>query len=144
KLVTFGSVTLIVHLLIKAKSICDWRKSLSQPLRLDDLVSGGQLGNLRPRPKWIEFNLANANSRASVLKEAVELIYSVALPYQERFHDRAQVIADLLSGRIPWFGEQLALDYVACYGTKVQTQALLDRYLSEFPDQLEEFRVKFE
>ena len=91
----------------------------------------------------LEFNLANPATREKTINEAISLIRSIAIPYQKRFQEPQQVISDLLEGKMPWLWEQSALDYVACFGTRAQTQALFDRYLGEHPEQMDEFRDKF-
>jgi hypothetical protein len=106
-------------------------------------VTAGQIGNLKEKPHWIEFNLANAVTRERTIEEIIKLIRTVALPYQKRFQEPQRVVSDLLEGKIPWLWEQGALDYVACFGTQTQAQALLQRYLAEHPDQIPEFLEKY-
>jgi hypothetical protein len=143
ELAAFGMVGLITHTFVRSEMIRKWRSSLRQPLRTDDAVTGGQIGNLMEKPHWIEFNLANPATRQKTIGEAIALIRSVAIPYHKRFQEPQQVISDLLEGKMPWLWEQSALDFVACFGTRAQTQSLFDRYLGEHPDQMAEFWVKF-
>jgi hypothetical protein len=80
-LVTFGNVSLIAHAAIRSKAIKLSRASLKQTLNTGDRVTGGQIGNLQARAKWIEFNLANPYRRDRVIHDVTDLIRSVALPY---------------------------------------------------------------
>jgi hypothetical protein len=144
EIAAFGNVGLIAHTLIRSKTIKKWRSSLKQPLRIDDVVTVSQIGNLKEKPHWNEFNLANAATRERTMEEIIKLIRTVALPYHKRFQKPEQVISDLLEGKIPWLWEQTALDYVACFGTHTQAQALLQRYLAQQPDQIPEFWDKYQ
>jgi hypothetical protein len=113
---------------------------MNQPLAAGDGVTGGQIGNLQPKPKWIEFNLANPHRRASVIGEVIALIRRVALPYFARFAEPARVIEGLLDGSMPWMWEPSALEYTACFGTQQQARDLLWQYLRMRPNQIEDYR----
>jgi hypothetical protein len=114
----FGSVTLIAHTAVRSKSFKLWRASQKQPLGSDDLITAGQIGNLQAKPKWLEFNLANPQRRDRVIRDVVELIRTIALPYLERFSRPQEVIAGLIGGTMQWWWEPSALEYVACFGTR--------------------------
>jgi len=141
-LVTFGNVSLIAHAAIRSKAIKLWRASLKQPLGLGDVVTGGLIGNLQDKPKWIQFNLANPRRRDQVIGDVIDLIRTVVLPYMGHFSDPQQVVRGLLEGTLPWDWEPSALEYIACFGTLQQCQDLLARYLQTRSEQMEEYRER--
>lgn len=139
-LAAFGSVTLIEHASVRSKEIKGFRRSLVNAWRLDDGVTGNQIGNLRTPPRWIEFNLANPHSRRKVIAEALHLIENVAFPYFEFFQTPSEVIDRLLDGSIPWAWKPSALEYVCCFGHLDQSLRLLNRYVDEPPSRAAEYR----
>jgi hypothetical protein len=140
ELLAFGSVTLIAHAAVHSRALKLWRESLTQPLATGDVVTGGQIGNLQVKPKWIQFNLANPRRRAEVIGDAIGLIRRVALPYLDRFAEPVRVIDGLLDGTMPWMWEPGALEYTSCFGTLQQAHDLLWHYLRMRPNQIEEYR----
>jgi hypothetical protein len=106
----------------------------------DDTVTGGQIGNLQSPVRWLEFNLANPFTRSHKVDEIRQLIGSVALPYFDVFQNPAAVIARLLDGSIPWTWEPSALEYVCCFGRAEQAMQLLNEYIKEPPNRLNEYR----
>jgi len=143
-LTSWGSVTLIVHVSVRSRAIKAWRRSLSQPLRTDDAVSGGQIGNLQRTPEWIEFNLANPNHRQTIIKKAAELIEDIALPYFDRFRNPSEVIVALIAGTLPWFWEPAAVEYACCFGTIDQARRMLETYLDKFPEAKAEYHHRLQ
>ena len=141
---TFGSVTLIAHSGVRSKAFKLWRASQKYPLGSDDLITGGQIGNLQAKPKWLEFNLANPQRRDRVITEVVELIRTIALPYLARFANPQEVIAGLIGGTMPWWWEPSALEYVARFGAPTQARELLVRYVTIRPGQEKEFRERID
>jgi hypothetical protein len=140
----FGSITLVAHATVSSKSFKQWRAAQKQPLGTDDLITGGQIGNLQAKPRWLEFNLANSHKRDRVISDLIELIRTVALPYLGRFSNPQEVIVGLIAGTMPWWWEPSALEYVVCFGTPSQARELLMRYIQMRPGQEKEFqdRVK--
>lgn len=129
----FGMVGLIEHASVRSRVLKRWRRSVNCMVESGDFVTGGQIGNLQSPPTWIEFNLANPQTRRDVMAEAFQLIERVALPYFTLFRTTERVISDLLDGSMPWFWESTALEYVCCFGTGTQAKVLLDRFIGEKP-----------
>jgi hypothetical protein len=136
----FGLVGVSTHAVVRSKALKVWRASLEKPLNTGDVVAGGQVGNLRAKYEWIEFNLANPERRSYFIQGAVDLIRSVALPYFARFSDPQEVIHGLHDGTIPSFWEHTALEYACCFGTLDQAKSLLRRFLEARPECVEEYR----
>ena len=139
----FGSVTLIAHASVHSKRFRQWRAAQKQPLGTDDLITGGQIGNLQAKPKWLEFNLASPHKRDRVISDVTELIRKVALPYLGRFSNPQEVIVALIAGKMPlWWWEPSALEYVVCFGTPAQARELLLRYIERRPGLEAEFQER--
>jgi hypothetical protein len=139
----FGSVTLIAHALVHSKSFRQWRAAQKQSLGTYDLITGGQIGNLQAKPEWLEFNLASPHKRDRVIRDVIELIRTVALPYFGRFSNPREVIVGLIAGKMPWsWWEPSALEYVVCFGTPAQARELLLRYMERRPGLEGEFRER--
>lgn len=137
---TFGNVTLVEHASVHSKMLKNFRKSLPDCWTTDDVVTGGQIGNLQLPPKWVEFNLANPYTRAKVIAEARRLIDVVALPYFDLFKNPAKVVARLIDGSMPWTWEPSALEYVCCFGSTDQALQLLSRFINNSPSRAAEYR----
>jgi hypothetical protein len=139
-LATFGNVTLIEHASVSSKALRSFRRTVHGAWHTNGAVTGGQIGNLQEPAKWVEFNLANPNTRRAVIDEAKKLIDHVGIPYLERFHEPENVIIGLLEGTMPWMWRPSALEYICCFGTKQKALQLLERLISE-PEVRDEYKA---
>jgi hypothetical protein len=137
-LATFGNITLVEHANVSSKSLRSFRCAVPGAWATNGAVIGGQIGNLQEPAKWVQFNLANPNTRRAVIAKAKKLIDNVGIPYLERFNEPDNVINGLLEGTMPWMWEPSALEYVCCFGAKQKALQLLNRFISK-PEVREEY-----
>ena len=71
----FGSVSLLVHAEISAKSIQSWRMQL--PVRTLDGMAGTNIGYLAPEYEWLVINLADSRSRSAKVTAVIKLNLNV-------------------------------------------------------------------
>jgi hypothetical protein len=139
ELYTFGNVALVTHVGVRSNALEQWQSKQHYISWGKGLIAGGQIGNLREKHKWIEYNLANSHTRDRQIKLAIGLIRSVGLPFLYAFRDPAKIIELLIDGHIQGFSENGALEYAMCFGSTRQAKKLLKALLEAFPDQRNEY-----
>jgi hypothetical protein len=113
----FGSVAFIVHVSVHAQSIKKWRATLAHPVRTGDGLAGTNLGHLASKPRWLELNLANPETRTTRIHAIIDLIRTSGFHYFDRFKRPDEVVAALLSSRDPGMIDDMELEYAVCYGS---------------------------
>jgi hypothetical protein len=123
-------VALRLSATVHSRRLKRWREVSGPLVFVHDLVAGGLLTNLSDPPGPLEWNLAGRSTRGAEVKEVVQAIRTVALPYFETFHHPAEVIARLEDGEIPMMEGSNALEYVLCFGDRVQASRVLQRMVA--------------
>lgn len=108
----------------------------------DILVAGGQVGNLIPDHSWLEWNLANPESREGEIQSAVTAVRRLALPYFDRFDDVSKVCARLVMEDDPGMDLRRAFDYLACFCSLAAAREMCVRYLSQWPDLVDRYHKR--
>jgi hypothetical protein len=96
--------------------------------------------------RFIEWNLAHQDKRATVIADAIDFVRLVVLPYFERFSDPGVLISDLGQREIPAFEIASSVEFALCFGTKKEARHVLDRFVMERRDlweQIEQATLAF-
>jgi len=127
-------VMLWMHGNVYSVLLSEWRKR-NLPQRLaNDHVAGGMAHLLRGVHAMVEWELADAASRTSVIADAVEFIRGDVLPYFAQFGDPKAVVEALKERAIPamWLIDQV--EFAMCFGDQSDGQLVLDRFVREHHD----------
>jgi hypothetical protein len=79
--------------------------------------------------RFIEWNLADQDKRATVIADAIDFVRLVVLSYFERFSDPGVLISDLGQREIPAFEIASSVEFALCFGTKKEARHVLDRWV---------------
>ncbi|GIF78612.1 hypothetical protein [Asanoa siamensis] len=69
----------------------------------DGAIAGGNLGNLRNPPRWLEWNLADPVGRPTQIDQACATIEELAHPLFDLFDDHDEVARRIAAGSVPQF-----------------------------------------
>jgi hypothetical protein len=105
-------VVLQVYVGIRSRQLKKWRAQQRPPVRRDDGVAAGPLGNLSSEAKWLDWNLADRGQRASTIRDVVSHIEDLALPWFEAFAEGRPPTGNDYLGNL---GEEIARA-VSAYG----------------------------
>ena len=137
-------VALWIHAGVISKRLKAWRIAQPQPFRTDDGVAGGQLGNLLPQHSWMEWNLADPDSRAGLLSDAIATIRQIAFPYFAIFEDIPSLCQRLVAEELPSMRLPSAIEFLLCFGNKQMAESCLHRFLFAHPDILAQYHIELE
>ena len=105
-----------------------WRRS-HPSIREWDVVAGGQIGNLQPEARWLEWELADASGRDEVMSEAIETIHELALPYFARFEKVDELIPYLIDHDLPSMDLSGVIDFLLCFADEDLARQAAVRFL---------------
>src|SRR5262249_26533332 len=95
-------VAVWIHAGVQSLRIKEWRAAHPYPGSIvPDRIAGDQIGNLRAKPAWLEWNLAH--NRDKQIASAVETIRELVLPFFRRFDDLDALASVLAREEIPGF-----------------------------------------
>jgi hypothetical protein len=94
-------IALWVHANLKSAALKKWRKLHKSPFGADDMMGGGQIGNLRSPTGWIDWDLADARGRDKVIASVVKEIRALALPFFAKFQDLPRLRDELGKNHVP-------------------------------------------
>lgn len=137
-------VALWIHAGVRSKRLKAWRVAQPQPFRTDDGIAGGQIGNLLPQHSWMEWNLADPDSRARLLSDAIATIRLIAFPFFALFEDVSALCQRLVVEELPGTHLPSNLEFLLCFGNKQMAESCLHRFLFARPDILAEYHVELE
>jgi hypothetical protein len=139
-----AKVALLMFANVRSKRLCSWRAAQPHPLRTGDLVAGGQIGNLRIPPHWLDINLADAMSRPAAISSAIELIEEVCLPLFAAFENVPALCSRLVADEVLGFDPSLAIEFLLCFSAKAAANAVLDRFLANRSDLLSPYHAELD
>jgi hypothetical protein len=142
-----SNVALWIHANVRSKRLSSWRAMQPHPLRTDDWVAGGQIGNLRTPPHWLDINLANAATRPGAISGAIGAIEEFGLPLFAAFENVPALCERLVTEDVPGLEASLAIEFLLCFSTTPAASAVLQRFfatrsdlLSQYVTELDSFR----
>jgi hypothetical protein len=121
-------VALWVHAVIWNRSLQKWREEHRSPFAVWDRVAGGQLGNLREPTGWLDWDLADATSRAEVVADVGRAVVEFAFPYFYLFQDLPALHRRLLLEDVPSLDLKDATELFLCYLDQEAAQQYLDAW----------------
>lgn len=127
-------VRLWMHATVRSKCLQTWRETRLPPNLINDFVAGGMVHRLRMTHAMVEWELADATKRPSVISDIVAFIHSDVLPYFARFTDLTALISDLAKRNIHAFDLRPSVEFAICFGDQEAGQRVLDRFVAERPD----------
>jgi hypothetical protein len=139
-----ANVALWIHANVRSNRLCSWRAAQPHPIRTDDWVAGGQIGNLRTPPHWLDINLADAASRRAAISSAVGAIEDFGLPLFTAFENVPALCDRLVTDDVPGFEASLAIEFLLCFGTLSAATAILERFFAHRPDLLSQYRAELD
>jgi len=108
-------VALWVHAYLENKTLKDWRRRTPSVFRRDGWVAGGQIGNLHPHHRWIDWDLADAGSREATLSDVLREIRETAFGYFALVEDVPRLYRELLEQDVPSIDVDSAVELLLCY-----------------------------
>jgi hypothetical protein len=137
-----SNVALWIHTNVRSKRLCSWRAAQQHAIRTDDWVAGGQIGNLRTPPHWLDINLADAASRPGAISSAIGAIEDFGLPLFAAFENVPALCDRLAAEDVPGFEASLAIEFLLCFGTMSAATAVLERFFATRSDLLSQYRAE--
>lgn len=139
-----STIALWIHAIVRSKRLSAWRAAQPHPLRTDDWVAGGQIGNLRTPHHWLDINLADAASRPATISTAIAAVEAFGLPFFAAFEDVPALCERLVTTDLPGMETALALEFLLCFGTAPAAEAALHRFFAARPDLLSQYHIDLE
>ncbi len=133
-------VELWIQANVYSRRLALWRAAQPRPLRTDDAVTGGQLGNLLPQASWMEWNLAHHATREEQITDAVTTIRQIAFPFFAQFEDVSALCSRLVKSDLPSFEMPVPIEFLLCFAGRTEAEVCLHRFLQQHPDIQAEFR----
>lgn len=142
-------VALWIHGNVRSPQLKKWRRE-HRVLRPEfDGVAGGQIGNLRNKTGWLEWNLADPNRREQLISDAIRQIREITFPYFRVFENVSAACEALIAEDFPALRVVDLIDFLQCFGSCSQARAGACNFLARHPDQedayaraLEQFSAK--
>jgi hypothetical protein len=120
-----------------------WRES--QPLLHPiDYVGGGQLGNLQSNHSWLDWDLADANKRDEVIRDAIRAIEELAFPYFAKFEDLPVLFKLLVNQDMPAMTIDRVVEFLMCFADQSTARLAAANFLKRRPDLVSAYRHDFE
>ena len=133
------SVALWIHANLRSKRLREWRAQQPRALRTDDFCAGGQIGNLKDKATWLEWNLADPPARRAILADAVATIEHVALSFFSLFDDVTTLAERLVTRDLPGLEPGSAIEFLLCFATREHAATYLARFFVERVDLIEAY-----
>ena len=133
-------VAMWIHPGVLSRRMKEWREAHPYPGSIvHDRIAGAQIGNLQPKPAWLEWNLAVR--RDEQIASAVEMIRNVALPFFELFTDLGALASTLADrGDIPGFSTWQAIEFLLCFSSREMADRALASFFRRRADLLAAYR----
>ncbi|MCP3881771.1 MAG: hypothetical protein GY701_25790 [Sulfitobacter sp.] len=126
-------VALRVSFLIADRSHAAWRRGHEQPLRGDNIVATRHLGHLLEPPRWLEWNLADLDSRSATINDVrvtlAAAIESYVNPLTQllQSHSRPGELAGLVD-------DPSLIEYFVRHDLSDQTAPVIDAIIGRFAE----------
>ena len=131
-------VSLEVASTVFSPKLKKWRKA-HPPVHVWDYVAGGNIGRLRTKPKYLEWNLAESGTRAEVIESVIESINLVAIPFFSRFEDVGTLSSILIEHDLPTMEIDRVVEFLLCFADVNTARKAANRFLREHPDLMEDY-----
>jgi hypothetical protein len=79
------SVCIGIHAYVYSPAMKKWRSSNRSIGGADTCLAGGQIGNLRKKQSWMEWDVASTELRGGKIQLAIDAVRNIALPYFAAF-----------------------------------------------------------
>ena len=127
-------VGLWTHANLESSKLKSWREHATSVFRRDAWVAGGQIGNLHPQHRWIDWELAQPENRERVVADVIREIRNTALPYFARVEDVQALHRRSLLEDVPSLSLDCAVDLFLCYLGKDEARSFLGAWRSRRGD----------
>lgn len=124
---------------VYSKRLERWRANFPL-LRGADYVAGGQIGNLTDQVVFNDWNLADSNTRDTLIADAVCLVEGVALPYFTQFEDLSGTINRVVSSDVPSFTISNVVEFLMCYADTQTARKAAANFLDRRPSLVSSYR----
>ena len=136
-------VALWIHGNVWSPRLKKWRQS--QPLlHAWDYVAGGQLGNLQADHCWLEWDLADPQKRDGVIRDAIEAIEELALPYFATFESLPSLFELLQKGDFPAMDIDRVVEFLMCFSDKSTARSAAANSLTRRPDLVRAYQDEYQ
>ena len=136
-------VCLWIHGTVLSRRLKQWREQ--QPVAVSiDYVAGGQIGNLQTEYAWLEWELADPNSRDSVIDDAIRAINQLALPYFALFEDVPTLVFRLVEGDLPSMTIDRVIEFLMCYSDQPTARMAAANFLKGRADLVRAYKRDYE
>lgn len=122
-------VALWMHAIVTAPRLKRWRSQQIAPLRQDDWVAGGAVHLLSGSATWLEWDVAEPQTRDEVVSDAVEFARTVILPFFQRFEQQESLIEFLAQEGMSSAFDASIVESALCFGSFEGAQRLLDSFV---------------
>lgn len=136
-------VSLAMTARVVSARLKQWREAHPIPgVPINDAIAVADIGNLRPTPVWLEWNLAQ--NYDSEVRSIIRAIGDDALPYFS-FICEEVIFVDRIQSELPTGVDPVrAIEYSLCFVGKEVAENVLSSYLRSRPDLLPGYRASFD
>jgi hypothetical protein len=135
-------VSLSIHGIVCSARIKMWRES-QPPLHPFEFVAGGQIGNLRANHCWLDWELAGADKRDEVIRDAIGAIEELAFPYFAKFEDLPSLFELLINEDLPAMTIDRAIEFLMCFADQPTARLAAANFLKRRPDLVRAYERDF-
>lgn len=136
-------VGLWIHGTVYSSRLKKWREAKFS-WRLSDIVAGGQIGNLQEDHCWSDWDLADAVRRDEVIRDAINTIEVLALPYFARFEDLPSLFTLLVNEDLPSMSIYSTVHFLMCFADWGTARLAARNYLKRRPDLVDAYQKVFQ
>ena len=131
-------VAVWIYANVRSPHVARWRAQF-RPGTSNPFVAGGQIGNLAPQAAWLEWDLADPDTRPGEVAGAIATIRQLALPFFEVYASPAATKEGLYKRDLPGLHALGAIEFALAFEDRPLAQRLLARSIKGQPDRLKEY-----
>ncbi|MDQ5938232.1 MAG: hypothetical protein QG574_5595 [Cyanobacteriota bacterium erpe_2018_sw_21hr_WHONDRS-SW48-000092_B_bin.40] len=129
------SVCIGIHAYVYSPAMKKWRSSNRSIGGANTCLAGGQIGNLRKKQSWMEWDVASTELRGGKIQLAIEAVRNIVLPYFAAFEDVPAMCERLEREEVPSVGIEDRIDFLARFASTQAVQNAVRQFVAEHEDE---------
>lgn len=132
-------VSLSIHANVWSARLKKWRREQRFPSSFD-YVAGGQIGNLQDDHRWLEWELADPDTRDETIRDALRAIEELAFPYFTKFENLPVLFQLLVAKDLPAMTIDRVVEFLVCFADQPTARLAAANFLRRRPDLVRAYR----
>jgi hypothetical protein len=132
-------VSLVVYWSVTSRHLQKWRATNHSFHGSYDVFARGQVGYLDSHPSYLEWNLADIDTRDNEIENVINTIRRLIIPHFIQFEDPVRICEKLQEGEVEGMGLIDKFDFVACYSSLSAARRVIAKYFIQWPSLIDEY-----